>query len=68
MGDSNIPMSVTFGVHCNVIITACSELCIGSVFGAVCDFLFVYEISLESLNGFAPNSQENVFGSSLGRV
>jgi len=27
------------------------------VFGAVCDFfLFVYEISLEPLNGFAPDS------------
>jgi len=27
------------------------------VFGAVCDFLFVYEISQEPLNRFPPNSQ-----------
>ena len=27
-------------------------------FGTVCDFLFVYEISREQLNGFAPNSHE----------
>jgi len=27
------------------------------VVNAVCDFLFVYEISPEPLNGFAPNSQ-----------
>jgi len=31
-------------------------------------FVCVYEISRESLNGFAPNSQEYVFGPSLGRV
>jgi len=31
-------------------------------------FLFVYEISREPLNGFAPNSQEGVFGPLLGRV
>jgi len=31
--------------------------------------LFVYEISPEPLNGFAPNSQERrVFGPSLGRI
>jgi len=29
---------------------------------SVCGFLFVYEISLESLNGFAPNSHRDVFG------
>ena len=43
------------------IITARSErqwTAEGSVFGAVCDFyLFVYEISREPLNEFAPNSQ-----------
>jgi len=39
------------------VFTARSELRKGSVFGAVnlC-FLFVYEISREPLNGFAPNS------------
>jgi len=30
--------------------------------------LFVSEVSREPLNGFAPNSQEDVFGPSLGRV
>jgi len=38
------------------LITACSELIY--VFGAVCDFLFVYEISREPPNGLAPNSPE----------
>ena len=31
--------------------------CIRLCFGTVCDFLFVCEISLEPLNGFALNSQ-----------
>jgi len=31
-------------------------------------FLFVHEISQEPLNGFAPNSQEDVFGPSLRQV
>ena len=36
---------------------------------SVCDFFFVYEISREPLNGFAPNSRgKRVFGPSLGRV
>jgi len=38
-----------------IVFTACSEL--RKVFGSVCDFLFVYEISREPLNGFTPNSQ-----------
>jgi len=31
--------------------------CVRFCFGAVCDFLFVYEISQELLNAFVPNSQ-----------
>jgi len=38
-------------------VTAHRELRKVDVFGAVCDFLFVYEIFRELLNGFAPNSQ-----------
>jgi len=34
----------------------------------VCGFLFVYEIPPELLNGFVPNSHEDMFGPSLGRV
>jgi len=43
----------------------------GSVFGAVSLWLFVYEISPEPLNGFAPHSHrtsEDMFGPSLGWV
>ena len=35
--------------------------CISSVFGAVFDFWFLYEISRESLNGFVPNSHRCVW-------
>jgi len=51
MGDSNIPKSVSFGIYCNVglIITARSELR-KVLFLALSVTLFVYEISLESLN------------------
>jgi len=31
--------------------------CVRFCFGTVCDFLFVYEMPLELLNGFVPNSQ-----------
>ena len=39
----------------SIVITACSELQ-KAVFGAVSLWFFVYEISLEPLNGFAPSS------------
>ena len=42
------------------VFTASSELrkvLLLALFGAACDFLFVYEISREPLNGFAPNSK-----------
>ena len=40
----------------------------GSVFGAASLWFFVYEISLEPPNGFAPNSHGRVFGPSLRQV
>jgi len=48
-------------------ITACSELWKDMFWAlSVCGFLFVYE-SREPLNKFAPNSHEDMFGSSLGQ-
>jgi len=51
------------------LITACSELwkVLFSV-PLVCGFLFVYEISWNPLNGFAPNSHGRHAWSSLRRV
>ena len=40
------------------LFTACSELCKFLFLALSVTFLFVYEISLELLNGFAPNSHE----------
>jgi len=65
------------------IITARGELRKGFCFGRLyATFLLVYELTLEPLNGFAPNSQgnkqtnnkqtnnktEDVFGPTLGSV
>jgi len=48
------------------IITACSELQkVPFLAQSVCDFLFVYKISREPLNGFAPDSHEDVWFWSL---
>ena len=54
--------------HCPVsffVFTARSELRKVLFLALSVSFLFVYEIYPEPLNGFAPNSQEDVFGPSL---
>ena len=47
-----------FGVGLGLVCTACSELRKVLFLALSVTFLFVYEISWEPLNGFAPNSQE----------
>jgi len=50
-------LSAYITIHCFLIFTTHSELCEVLFLALSVTFLFVYEISLELLNGFAPNSQ-----------
>ena len=55
-------------VYESVSITVCSELRKVLFLALSVTILFAYEISLEPVNGFAPNSHGRRVGPSLGRV